>query len=238
MNARSAQTVLASPISRNLNTTVATSAVLSRSNAKQLPKRRLPTLVLASVTAITLGWSAIASAVTVSGLYNTGVNPGPTLFTGSGTLADGSAEPNYQLVFTSGGGSTTLRIMTSSDANFPAGWLADDSASTWIGPANNLSYAHSGVDGYQGTNDYRTTFTLSGAGTASISGQWTSDNYGMEIILDGGTFVGGSTPDGDWGVWTPFGFSVSGAGAHTLDFIVYNIDKNVWVEPIHKALVP
>ena len=118
-----AHTVLADTTNRNLNLTGITSAIPSRSTPKRHGKRCLAMLLVASMSAITLGWCARASAATVSGLYNTGVSSGATLFTGGGVLPnDTIVDPHYQLI-SAPFGTMVLRTMTSADANFPPdGW--------------------------------------------------------------------------------------------------------------------
>ena len=76
-----------------------------------------------------------------------------------------------------------------------------------------------------GDYTYRTTFDLSAYDAANtvVCGQWTSDNGGVNILINGTPT--GHTASGDYGVFFPFlidsGFV---AGVNTLDFVVRNDD--------------
>jgi PEP-CTERM motif len=146
----------------------------------------------------------------ISSLFNTGVD-------GTGTpLPNGAAEIHYSLVSVPGG-TTALQVATSANG-FPIGpWLGDDSLSAWIGPASDTS-----LDGPAGIYDYQTTFDLTGfdPATASITGQWSMDDAGVDILING---VSTGPASSDFTSWT--GFSVSSnfvAGINTLDFVINN----------------
>jgi hypothetical protein len=116
-----------------------------------------------------------------------------------------------------GGSTTDIRVLTSA-GGYPVGfWIGDNSISAWIGPNNDPD-----ADGPGGSYTYRTTFNLSGfdPATASLTGQWSADNEGLNILLNGAPT--GSTAGG-FNSWSPFTIS-SGftAGVNTLDFIVDN----------------
>ena len=151
-------------------------------------------------------------ADSITSLYNTGVDNSHTVLT-DGTIGD----PHYTLVSVPSD-ATQIRIRTSV-GGFPIGpYLGDDSLSTWIGPNNDSS-----LDGPFGSYDYRTTFSLVGlnAATASISGQWATDNNGIDILLNG-VSQGFTTPFQDFVFHT---FTISNgflAGINTLDFVVNN----------------
>ncbi|MGH6683860.1 MAG: PEP-CTERM sorting domain-containing protein [Pseudolabrys sp.] len=97
--------------------------------------------------------------------------------------------------------------------------------SAWIGPDNAQN-----LTGPLGTYDYQITFDLTGfnAATASISGQWTTDNQGRDILLNsvstGNSIAFGSGPDNySFNSWHPF--TISGGflpGLNTLDFLINN----------------
>jgi hypothetical protein len=94
-------------------------------------------------------------------------------------------------------------------------WLGDDAISAWIGPNNDFQ-----VDGPVGFYTYETTFTLATAGAVTITGQWATDDPGVDINFNGastGNFSGGFTS------WSTFTITGTGkAGVNTLDFIVLN----------------
>lgn len=148
-------------------------------------------------------------------LFNTGVD-------GSGApLADGTiGDPHYTLLSVPSG-TTDIRVRTSAGGYPIPPYIGDNALSAWIGPNNDAQ-----VDGPVGSYDYRTTFSLAGLipSTALITGGWTTDNDGVEILLNGvdtgnpatsfTQFASGFAP-----------FTISGgfvAGLNTLDFIINN----------------
>jgi hypothetical protein len=93
-----------------------------------------------------------------------------------------------------------------SAGGFPIGpYLGDDAVSAWIGPNND-----SQIDGPGGQYEYQTTFTVAGLlSTASIFGQWSSDNAGIEILLNGADTHNLMNPYGppssySFSHWVPF----------------------------------
>jgi len=146
------------------------------------------------------------------GVFNTGVNS-------SGVpLADGTlGDTHYLLTSVPAGSTTSIRVRTSA-GGFPIGpWVGDDSISAWIGPNNDAQ-----LDGPVGSYDYRTTFDLTGLNpaTASLTGQWSVDNEGLDILING---VSKGITAGGFSAFT--GLSISSgfvAGVNTLDFIVNN----------------
>ena len=151
-----------------------------------------------------------AQAGPITGLFNTGVDA-------SGIpLANNATELHYTLVSVPGG-STKVRVATSANGGPIPPWLGDTSVSAWIGPTGDSS-----LNGPIGNYDYRTMFTLSAqdAAAASITGQWTTDNTGVDILLNGV-----STGNTQSGFSTFDNLSIKSgfvAGVNTLDFIVYN----------------
>jgi hypothetical protein len=98
-------------------------------------------------------------------------------------------------------------------------WLASSATSKWIGPMANQSTGNQAGD-YK----YRLTFSLAGLepSTAVITGRWTSDNGGPEVLINGQ--VTGATSDGNF---VTFGntFTINSGfidGTNTLDFVVNN----------------
>jgi hypothetical protein len=168
-----------------------------------------------STAALILGTLALGGGAAKAdsiGVFNTGVD-------GTGTpLPYGTVgDPNYNLVTVPGGSTTTTFILTSA-GGFPIGpWLGDDSLSAWIGPLNDYI-----ADGPGGDYDYQTTFNLTGLDptTAILTGQWSTDDSGVDILINGAST--GNTAGG-FGAW--YGFTVNSgfvSGVNTLDFIVDN----------------
>ncbi len=156
--------------------------------------------------------SPTASAAQIL-LFNTGVD-------GSGAvLPDGTVgDPHYTLISappTTAG----LKILTAASA--PSTWLGDNTTSRWIGP--NTTQANGPV----GIYTYETTFDLTGLdpATATISGIWSTDNPGMDILLNavpsGFTTSATSFSTG----FSPFSFAAGSAfvpGVNTLRFVLEN----------------
>jgi hypothetical protein len=150
-------------------------------------------------------------------VFNTGVGP-------SGTpLPDFTiGDPHYHLISVPGG-TTDIQVRTSA-GGFPVGlWLGDNSLSAWIGP-NNPSNNDPAAVGEPGIFTYRTTFDLSGwvASTASIAGEVASDNWLVDVQLNGMS-LGITTGFEDFGFFTPFTITTGFIdGINTLDFVVRN----------------
>lgn len=158
--------------------------------------------------------SLAASAAPITTLYNTGVNASHAVLTDS-TIGD----PHYSLIAVPGG-TSTIRIITSA-GGFPIPpYTGDNAASRWIGPNNDAD-----LNGPVGSYTYRTTFDLTGfdLSTAVITGGWSTDNNGLDILING-TSLGYTTS------FTQFSaglsaFSVTNgfvSGINTLDFLVFN----------------
>ena len=172
-------------------------------------------LVATSTATLALTFSPVdrAQAATITSLYNTGVDNSGTVLA-NGTIGD----PHYLLTSVPGG-TTNIRVLTSANG-YPIGpWRGDNTTSRWIAPDSN-----SQVDGPAGDYTYRTTFDLTGfnASTAQINGLWTSDDGGVDIVINT-THLGSFSNVGLSSFFTPFTIS-SGfqSGINTLDFIIHN----------------
>jgi len=180
--------------------------------------RLLVTIVVACLFAVP------GRAELITGLYNSGVS-------GTGGLAtDRSADPHYMLVSSA---DKSLRVPTpaivadSSKYPFiPGGWLPDGPLSKWIDPLPDQS-----IGDPPGNYTYETTFQLAGGNPRSviISGQWSLDNIGEDILINGhSTGIYYDAP-GDYSFKAfqsfvlPSNFFVD--GTNTLDFVVNNTDN-------------
>jgi hypothetical protein len=176
---------------------------------------RAPFLAVAAVFVLVAVSTLPATASAIPNLYNTGVNAAGV------PLPDGTiGDPHYTLV-TVPGGTTDLLVRTSA-GGFPIPpYIGDDSLSAWIGPNN----AHD-LTGPVGNYDYRTTFDLTGfnPATASITGGWSSDNNGIQILLNAVDTGNPGTPINQFQLGFASFSITSGfhAGINTLDFIVAN----------------
>ncbi len=151
-----------------------------------------------------------AQATTITTLYNTGVD-------GSGVIANGSADSHYTIVSPTG----LTAVAGTASGGFPIGpWLGDNTASRWIGPENAARFA--GANG--AVFHYVTTFSLAGLDptTAAISGQWSTDDQGLDILINGNS-LGLATVNNAYNIWTAFSVT-SGfvSGLNTLEFVVLN----------------
>jgi len=160
--------------------------------------------------ALVLATAAAANAVPITTLYNTGVS---SLHVVRG---NNQGETHYRLISVPSG-STSVRTATSAN-RFPIPpWVGDNTLSGWVGPTGASDLA-----GPVGNYTYETTFDLTGlqASTASITGQWSVDNFGTNILLNGVSTGNTAT---DFNNFYPLtirtGFV---AGLNTLDFVINN----------------
>jgi len=156
----------------------------------------------------------IAHASIIPGLYSTGMDDNYKL------LADGETDNHYELI-------------SSSDKNFPGPdakvvlsnaypmnvWLPNNERSKWIAPRTDA-----GMFNEAGVYVYRITFDLSKfkPGTAVVAGLWTTDDNGIDILINGKR-TGNFTPLAAFYGMFPFeirsGFT---DGINSIDFVVHN----------------
>ena len=155
-------------------------------------------------------------AAPIPGLFNTGVG------TNGVALANGSINTQWRLIQSADPASPGPNVIVVMDNLFPivAGpWLASSAISKWVGPKADQSGGSAAGD-YK----YRITFDLTGleASTAVISGRWSSDNAGPELLLNG--VPTGFTSDGNFGgLGNSFTITTGFVdGTNTLDFLVNN----------------
>jgi len=167
-----------------------------------------------SIACLSCLWAAQAQASPITTLYNTGVDASHTVLADS-TIGD----PHYSLS-SAPIGSTTVALIRTSAGGFPIPpYLGDNASSTWIGPNN----AHNLVSPV-GNYFWQTTFDLTGfnPSTAVVTGNWTTDNKGGNIFLNGAPL--GFTTDGNFTKFnSPFSISSGfNGGVNTLTFLVNN----------------
>jgi len=150
------------------------------------------------------GASMNAQAVPITGLFNTGVDA-----SGS-ALSGGAADPHYALLAPS-----QAAIVISNNV-IPGSWISNTPSYRWVWETVNGTPTNV-------TRTFRTSFDLSGLNpaTAAISGQWATDNSGLDIFINGnatGNICGG------FGSFCNFSVS-SGfvSGINTLDFQVQDV---------------
>ncbi len=163
-----------------------------------------------------------AAADSITGLYNTGVDASGDV------LSHNDVDTHYTVTPPDDEGTT---YAWTSDGDFPVGdpWLDDNDTSAWITPYEPVE--GSGDSHPVGEYTYTTTFDLTGMNpaSASISGQWSSDNDGFQILIndtDVNDLVSDSydrTPTQAFTEW--YDFTISDgfeAGENTLQFVVNN----------------
>jgi PEP-CTERM motif len=165
--------------------------------------------VLVAVGAIGLMAPQIATAAPF-GLCNTGQNPGC-----SGLGPGGTVDLNYTLVSAPIGSGPDSLIAS----GLPATYFPNDANSQWIGTDTT-------GDEPVGWFDFRTTFDLTAflSNTASITGDWGTDNDGY-ITLNNGLPLAALCCDLVSNFSGLQSFSVTSGflpGLNTLDFWVYN----------------
>lgn len=150
---------------------------------------------------------------TIPGLFNTGVDPGGT------PLADDSPDSHYTV---STGGAASPVFAATLAGGFPIPpWLPDNASSAWISPT--LSTEAPATSGQVNIYRFETTFDLTGLdpATARIVGEWSTDNEGFDILINGQTT--GQANSAQFASFTPFTISTGFVpGLNTLAFIVHN----------------
>lgn len=169
------------------------------------------------------------NASDIPGLYSTGLDNNYDL------LADGETDNHYELI-------------SSSDNNFPGPaakvvlsdvypmnvWMPNNNRSKWIAPRTDA-----GSFNEEGLYVYRIKFDLSKfkPNTAVIGGLWTTDDNGIDILINGKS-TGNFTPLAAFYGMFPFeirnGFT---DGINTIDFVVHNYiaPSGLRVEIVGKA---
>ncbi len=187
--------------------------------------RKPVTLSMIGVIALGLAISLPCGSVnaeSIPGLFNTGVDENGT--SNGVPLADNDVDTHYELIEPSL--IVGPAIVATSAGAFPIPpWLDDNEISAWITPSEDTS----GPGDFELVPSYyyRTTFDLTGLdpATAEISGQWSSDNSGLDILLNETST--GFENEGQFGGWSEFTLSAADGhpfvrGINTLDFVVNN----------------
>lgn len=162
--------------------------------------------------------ATLTIAELVPGLFNTGVDDARV------GLPSGSVDPHWTLAGSADAGFPGPAAYVLNDVGFPIPpWMANDEISKWIAPQ-----ASQGSGNMEGDYVYRTTFSLDGfdPATTVLSGEWSSDNVGGDILVNG--VSSGQANTGNFGAWSPFrvtsGFHT---GVNTIDFKVNNAPPGV-----------
>ena len=157
--------------------------------------------------------SAVAHLIIITplnNLFNTGVDSNRV------PLAGGTVDPHFTLVVNPDTASSGALVQSAP----PGAWMANSGTSVWIGPRADTSGAAGG------DYTYRYTLDLTGRDPSQvyIQGLWTSDNIGLDILVNGSGTANGNA--GAFGSWYSFVVASSNAtfvaGLNTIDFKVNN----------------
>lgn len=153
----------------------------------------------------------------VTTAFNTGVDDS------GNALPDGTVDTHYRLIVNPDSASPDTFVEDSTVFPIVAGpWVANNAFSKWIGPRTETSAA-AGVEGSGGDYVYRTVVDLTGfdPATVVIAGDWSTDNAGIDILING--LSTGQANTAQFPAFTPFSIT-SGflAGLNTIDFKVNN----------------
>lgn len=174
---------------------------------------RFKTVSGIALLALTVSLSAgVAQAQTITDLFNTGVDNAGAL------LPLAATDPHYTMIANDFSSVSTETFVTE---NQLVGTWALNPTSQYISVDTGDGSSIAG-GGY--TVTYRTTFTLPAnalLSTVNIAGDWSTDNTGLDILINGVST--GNTSSG-FGSFTDFILSTGfyTAGANTLDFIWRN----------------
>lgn len=156
----------------------------------------------------------LVQAAPIPKLYNTGVDDDGV------PLGDSAIDTHYTLIESPDPdypGPNTYTL----EPGWPVAagvWLLDDPTSRWIAPRERQSIGNA-----PGNYTFRTTFDLTGfdPAKAKIVGKWTSDNSGLDILLNGESL--GISQPGNFGALNDFTIEYGFVeGINTLDFVVSN----------------
>jgi hypothetical protein len=153
------------------------------------------------LTSVFLAAAVTSSALAAVVLFPSGVDAGGNV------LPIGSADPHFTVLET---GNPAVLV------NTHPSWIPNSTTSAWIWET---------VDGLpvNVTRTFRTTFDLTGYNPSltSITGIWSSDNTGVDILLNG---VGTGNTAGNFTQFYPFSVGAGFVeGVNTLDFVVNDV---------------
>lgn len=158
-----------------------------------------------------------AAAAPITTLFNTGVNNDGTV------RSHGDTDLHYTITSGPVTGAPFVRTSTGGfPIRIPTGpWIEDNLSSTWIVP--NFDTDGGGLlTSPPGTYIYQTTFDLTGfdQNTASITGQWGTDDGSASLFLNG---INTGIVSGSFRLWVPFSINSNFiSGINTLEFHVNN----------------
>lgn len=201
--------VVAEPISALLMLIQACRRCVFRVRLHELPTNLITFLALLLFAAL---MPPAAFGAPIPGLINTGIDSSGSL------LADNALEQNWKLVAFPAGNVNGSNLYAA--APMPGTWNANTASSRWISPASNGTNQRP-----FGLYQYDLSFDLTGLNptTATVSGEWASDDYAMVLLNGVNTGFTNSSLVSPMQAFTPFTIS-SGfvSGINTLSIAVTN----------------
>ena len=168
----------------------------------------------------------------IATLFSTGMSDAVT------PLPDAAVDPHYTLTQVpagSGFGPNTYVVDSSLYPLATDEWMANSSTSKWISAqADQTTFP----DDPDGNYAFRTTFDLTGFDPASaqIAGQWSIDDFGLDILINGVSTGNSHTDYSQAPIFQTFkSFSISAgfvAGLNSLDFLVRNEPLGGGINPM------
>lgn len=141
------------------------------------------------------------SAAPITGLYNTGAS------------TTGGVDNYWRIV------APPERATVILQSNYPATWVSPSSTSAWVW--NDNAGQPTGTGASPLTYVFRYTFTLASnldPSTVNITGEWATDNYGSDILVNG---MSTGQSSGGYTSFTRFTLGANfWAGVNTIDFVV------------------
>lgn len=182
-------------------------------------RRRGALAVLAALVLVGASHSPV-DAAQIPGIFNTGVDDFNNVLPNSPTAID----PHYAIIVNPDGGGPGAHVEDETVFPIAGPWLNNTPTSKWIAPRFNTQSAF-GAAGAAGDYVYRLTFDLTGLdpSTAVLTGDWATDNAGLDILLNG--VPTGNANATQFGSFTAFSIPAGSpfvAGVNTLDFQLNN----------------
>ncbi|WP_076345771.1 hypothetical protein [Paludisphaera borealis] len=144
----------------------------------------------------------------------------------TGASLTGNIDNNWTVVFP---GQTNNQLETIAPGFPSPPWLSDapSDASHWLVPVQYGQYNAPPSSGSPIDYVYTTSFTLNAdqLASASLSGQWASDNNTVSIKLNGGASLGSNSAANSYTTWSSLTTTTTGfvLGLNTLEFHVANL---------------
>jgi hypothetical protein len=149
--------------------------------------------------------------VTISNLFNTGVDPSANALVGPGV-----PDPHYSLILQPGS-ATAVTVDATVWPLVSGPWVPNNAGSRWIGP-------DASSQGPAGNYTYQTSFFLPGnaiLSSVNVSGLWGTDDGSVDILINGS-----STGNVSAGFTTLVPFSITSGfvlnAINTIDFALNN----------------